>query len=88
MNIELEDKLYELQRACNRYRETDPLADWVLYAVDRHISTGRATPAFIKAFIAFPNEQLPELIAESLNGDRSDNGIIAKVKRIIREAAA
>lgn len=88
MNYELDEKLYELQRACNRYRETDPLADWVLYAIDRHISTGRATPAFIKAFIAYPTEDFPELIAESLNGDRSDNGIIAKVKRIIREEAA
>lgn len=88
MNYELDEKLFELQRACNRYKEVDPLADWVLYAVDRHISTGRATPAFIKAFIAYPNDQLTELIVKSLNGDRSDNGIIEKVKRIIREAAA
>ena len=88
MYTELDDKLFELQRACNRYRDTDPLADWVLYAIDRHISTGRATPAFIKAFIAYPTEDFPELIAKSLNGDRSDDGIIRAVKRIIREEAA
>lgn len=87
MNIELEDKLYELQRACNRYRETDPLADWVLYAIDRHITTGRATPAFVKAFIAFPVADLPELIAACLNGDKSDDGIMKTAKRIILKAA-
>ena len=30
---QIDDKLWELQKACNRYKETDPLADWVLFAV-------------------------------------------------------
>ena len=85
MNLELDDKLYELQQACNRYAAIDPLADWVLFAVTRHVNTGRATPGFIKAFLAFPKENFPGLIAKALNGDKSDDGIMKTVKRIIRE---
>ncbi len=87
MNIELEDKLYELEMACNRYSETDPLADWVMFAIDRYITTGRATPAFVKAFISFPQDRMQELIATCLNGDRSDAGIMKAAKKIIMKVA-
>lgn len=88
MYLELDDKLFELQRACSLYRETDPLADWVLHAVSRHISTGRSTAAFNQAFLRYPAERFPELIRVCLNGDRSDDGIMKTVKRVLgREAA-
>ena len=87
MNHELDDKLWELQQACNRYKEIDPLADWVLFALNRHFATDRATAAFTKAFINFPAERFTELIRACLNGDKSDDGIMKTVKRIIREAA-
>lgn len=36
---QIDDKLWELQKACNRYREIDPLADWVLYETCGSITT-------------------------------------------------
>ena len=87
MNHELDEKLWQLQQACNRYKETDPLADLVLFSVSRHFTTDRATAAFTRAFIDFPEERFTELIKACLNGDKSDNGIMKTVKRIIREAA-
>lgn len=79
---EIDNQLYELQKACNRYKETDCLADWVLFAVNRHIITRRATRAFEKAFVEFDKEKFPELIKACLNGDKSDDGIIKTCNRI------
>lgn len=80
---QIDDKLWELQKVCNRYKETDCLAEFVLFAVSRHIATGRATRKFEYDFVNYPNEKLLELVKTCLNGDRSDNGIIKTVKRII-----
>ena len=80
---QIDDKLWELQKACNRYKETDPLADWVLFAVNRHISTGRATRQFEVDFVNYPTDKLESLIKKCLNGDRCNDGIIKTVKRII-----
>lgn len=85
MYLELDNKLYDLQRACNRH--PDPLANWVLYAVSRHIATGRATRDFERAFIAYPESGFPDMIGKALNGDRSDNAIIKKVVRIVKGGA-
>jgi hypothetical protein len=80
---QIEDKLFELHKACNRYKEIDCLADWVLFAVSRHIVTNRATRKFECDFVNYPNEKLEELIKKCLNGDRSNDGIIETVKKII-----
>lgn len=77
--IALDDKLYELQKVCNRYSETDPLAMWVLYAVDRYITTGRSTRDFDEALAKYPTENLLYLVKKCLNGDRSDQGILKTV---------
>lgn len=79
----LDDKLFELQKVCNRYSHCDPLANWVLFAVDRYISTGRATREFEKRFINYPNDDLLSLVKKCLNGDKSDDGIIKTVKNEI-----
>ena len=80
---QIDDKLWELQKVCNRYKNTDPCADWVLFAVNRHIATGRATRKFEHDFVTYANDKLLDLVKTCLNGDRSDNGIIKTVKRII-----
>lgn len=80
---QIDNKLWELQKVCNRYKETDCLADFVLFAVSRYISTGRATRKFEYDFVNYPNEKLLELVKTCLNGDGSDDGIIKTVKRII-----
>ena len=80
---QIDNKLWELQKVCNRYKETDFCADWVLFTVSRYIITGRATRKFEHDFISYPDEKLLELVKRCLNGDRSDNGIIKTVKRII-----
>ena len=81
----IDSKLYELQKACNRYSETDCLAKWVLYAIHRHIDTNRATKQFEEDFINYPAEKFEYLIKKCLNGDRSDDGIIKTAKRILRQ---
>lgn len=80
---QIDDKLWELQKACNRYKQTDCLADWVLFAISRHITTGRATRQFESDFVNYPNNKLESLIKKCLNGDRSNDGIMKTVKRII-----
>jgi hypothetical protein len=87
MGYELENKLFELQMVCNRYKAVDQLADWVLYAITSYIHTGRATVAFIRAFNNFPTDRFQDLIRKCLNGDRSDIGIIKTAKRMIMEEA-
>lgn len=79
----IDDKLWELQKMCNKYKETDCLADFVLFAVSRWIITGRATRQFEMDFINYPVEKFEGLIKRCLNGDRSDDGIIRTVKREI-----
>lgn len=81
--VALDDKLFELQKACNRYAEVDPLAHWVLYAMTRHINTNRATRAFEQAFLRYPNTEFESMIRKCLNGDRSHDGIISTCKRVL-----
>lgn len=80
---QIDDKLFELQKACNEYKETDCLADWVLFAINKHIITNRATRQFEYNFVNYPSDKLEYLIKQCLNGDRSHDGIIQTVKKII-----
>ena len=80
---QIDDKLFELQKACNRYKNTDCLADFVLFAVNRYIMTNRATRKFEYDFVNYPIDKLEYLIKQCLNGDRSDDGIIQTCKRIL-----
>lgn len=82
---QIDDKLWELQKACNRYKETDCLAEWILFAISRYIATSRATRKFEYDFVNYSNDKLEDLIKTCLNGDRSDDGIIKTVKRIITQ---
>lgn len=77
---EIDNKLFELQEVCNRYYEIDHLAIWVLFALSKYISTGRATRQFEQSFLEYPKEKFEYLIKKCLNGDRSDNGIIKTCK--------
>lgn len=80
MYFEIDNQLWELQKACNRYRAIDCLADWVYFAVLRYIDTGRATTAFCRAFVDYPVEKLTDMIKAALNGDKSDDGVMKTVK--------
>ncbi len=80
---QIDDKLWELQKVCNRYKNTDPCADWVLFAVNKYIATGRATRKFEYDFVNYPNDKLLELVKTCLNGDKSDGGIIETMKRVV-----
>lgn len=80
---EIDDQLFELQKACSRYKETDCHADWVLYAVSYHIMTNRATKQFECDFVHYPSGMLEELIKKCLEGDKSSDGIIRTCKQII-----
>lgn len=82
---QIDDKLFKLQIACNRYKHIDQLADWVLYALYKYISTGRAPRQFEYNFVNYPDDKLEYLIKRCLNGDRSNDGIVKTVKRIINK---
>lgn len=82
-NIDIDEQIYNLQKACNR--SNDPLANWVLFAISRYINTGRATTSFQNAFCALTDKQLDNLIVKCLNGDKSDDGIMKTVNKIIRQ---
>ena len=84
----IDNRLWELQKACNRYAAVDPLTPLVLNAVTRHIVTDRATKQFLRDFCAYPVADLEELIKKALNGDRSDDGILKSVKREISGKSA
>lgn len=85
MNDKIDNQLYELQKQCNRYRSTDCLAEWVLFAVTRYINTGRATRQFEKDFIKLLPEQLREMIVYCLNRDKSDEAIIKSCKAYMKK---
>lgn len=83
MQDKIDKQLWELQRATNRYKSIDPLADWVLYAISRYICSGKATRAFEKAFTEFNTDNFTDLIKKCLNGDKSDEAIIKACKKVI-----
>lgn len=80
----LDTQLWELQRQCNLYKNTDCLADWVLYAISRYIVSGKATRQFENDFCNLSQEQLLKSIKHCLNGNRSDAGIIKSMKSFMR----
>ena len=80
---QIDNQLWALKNACYNCKSITPYADWVLYAVERHIGTGRATAQFVARFSAYPQDRLQDLVLASLKGDASEDGIIRKVKRII-----
>lgn len=82
---QIDIKIWELQKACSDCKATIPLADCVLFAVARHISTGRATSDFLRQFVNYPTENLGILVARAIRGNASTDAIIKKVKKIIAE---
>lgn len=84
--MDIENKLCELQKVCNRYKETDNCADWVLYAVNRYIMTGRATRQFEKDFVSLSNDMLLDLVKYCLrHSDKSDYMIIKRCKYYVNK---
>ena len=82
-DTQINTQLWALKNACYNCKSITPYADWVLYAVERHIGTGRATAQFVDRFSAYPQDKLHDLVLASLKGDASADSIIRKVKRII-----
>lgn len=77
----LEEHLWKLQKSCNRYKNIDPLAEWVVFALERYIMTNRSNKQFEDNFLNYPESRFEILIKKCLNGDRSDNGIIKTCKK-------
>ena len=78
----IEEALWDLQRECNRNRNA--YAIWILYAVSRHINTGRSTTQFDSNFVNCNKE---ELVEYCLHGnDYSDESFINRAKRYVNSA--
>jgi hypothetical protein len=83
MQDKIENNLLRLQEATNNYKVINPLADWVLFAVSRYISSRKAPKDFERAFANFDSKKFGDLVKECLRGDKSDDGIIKTCKRIM-----
>ena len=82
--FETKEKLYSLSKACKAH--SSKTAIYVLYSVERHIMTGRATRQFEENFLQFPDERFTELIDYCLERDLSNDGIIKSVKYFIKKS--
>lgn len=82
---QIENQLWELKKACIQYREINKIADWVLYAVERYIISGKASREFEADFVNYPAENFGDLIQTCLRGDKSDDGIIRSCKTILAQ---
>ena len=80
--FETKEKLFGLSKACSVHQSKTAI--YVLYAIERHIMTGRATRQFEENFLQFPNEKFSELIDYCLERDLSNDGIIKSVKHFIK----
>jgi len=58
----IDNQLYELEKQYWKHRgcPEDYRYHWLLYAVNRHISTGRASTAWLKLFLSADIEKLTE----------------------------
>lgn len=87
MNIyNIDDQLFNLSAACSANLNNNKCSMWVLYAVSRHIDTGRATRDFEKRFCTLSREQLDQLVNYSLMTGLSDDDIIKRVKNFLSKA--
>lgn len=77
-------KLEKLKEACKRHKNINRLSDWVLFAMERHIIGNRATREFELAFLAYPDEELEQLVEKCLaQRDKSNDGIIRTCKKVM-----
>lgn len=76
----LDEKLEQLQRAARR--NSDPLAMWVVYALSHYFHDG-ATALFQCKFEAYSTDNYEYLISYCMKRDRSDDGIIKSVSKLI-----
>ncbi len=79
----LKEKLAALENATKAYRTKNSLAAWVYIDIAEYIARGKASRDFEKAWIAYPDEELPALIERCLKGNMSCDGIIQTTKRMI-----
>lgn len=85
-STKIDDALYRLQMAAHRsYTAARELAfrEWVLYAVNRYIQTGRASLDWLRAFVKADMNELMEYAAK-LNGG-SDDEIMLRVNRYLKK---
>lgn len=82
--FEIENKLFELSVACQQ--NGNKFADWVMYTVERYVTTGRSSRSFEKKFCNVDFENLQNLINYCLKDkDLSDDGIIKNVKKFLAD---
>jgi hypothetical protein len=55
-----------------------------LYAVERHIGTGRATLDFLEQFNTLPNDKLADMVDFCLKRDLADESIIKSISTFLR----
>lgn len=79
-----ENQLWELERICIICNEEISCSNWVLYAISRHIYTGRATKEYEDKFSALTKSQLIKMVKYCLDRGKSDDEIIANTKKFMR----
>lgn len=80
----IENNLYALESECISNKSENKFSMYVLYAVSRYISTDRAPMDFLKNFVNIPQGEFKGIINECLTGDKTDEAILKKFKKLIK----
>lgn len=84
MQDRINNSLWLLWGACNDMKAKNPCSMWVLFAVSRHINTGRASRNFEKRFVSLSSDDMVAMVRDILKGGRlSDDDIIKAVKKAL-----
>ena len=84
MKDRINNSLWLLWDACSKEKAENPCSMWVLFAVSRHINTGRATRDFERRFVSLSSADMVALVRDILKGGRlSDDDIIKAVKKTL-----
>lgn len=81
----IDAQLWKLHDVCRENLYKNRLSNYVLFALNHYINTGRASVAFLKRFIVLQNEDLLEMVNACLKGKATDDDIIKVAKNFVKK---
>lgn len=81
----IDAQLWKLHDVCRENLYKNRFSNYVLFALNHYINTGRASVAFLKRFIALQNEDLLEMVDTCLKGKATDDDIIKVAKDFVKK---
>lgn len=81
----IDSQLWKLHDVCRENLYKNRFSNYVLFALNHYINTGRASVAFLNRFITLQNEDLLEMVNACLKGKATDDDIIKVVKNFVKK---